>query len=137
MEVGISSTTTKDFSLYENLTNDAEAILKARLLKCKSPSDDPPDERQWLKREAHDRWDGADGHIRSAIVNHHIRVKIVTGEVHRHRRVSHEHPAAHFTIHPLRDPCERWFRSHYDRGFSQDSTQYQICLMYNSNKNVL
>lgn len=58
--------------IAENLTNDAEAVLEARLLKCKRPADDSSDGRQRLKREADDLWDGADGHIRSAVIYHHI-----------------------------------------------------------------
>lgn len=113
-----------------NLTNDAEAILKAGLLKCKSPSDDSCDGRQRLKREANNWSNGADGHIGSAVIGHHIRVEIITGEVHRHRRISHKHPAAHFTIHPLRDSWKRPFRSHYDRGLqsTQHSTKSVYCI---------
>ncbi len=98
------------FSLYEfseNLTNDAEAVLEARLLKCKRPADDSSDGRQRQQREADDRWNGTDGHVRSAVIHHHIRVEIITGKIHRHRWVSHNHPAAHFTVHPLRNTCVR------------------------------
>ncbi len=93
--------------ISENLTNDAEAVLEARLLKCKRPADDSSDGRQRQQREADDRWNGADGHVRSAVIHHHIRVEIITGKIHRHRWVSHNHPATHFTVHPLRNTCVR------------------------------
>lgn len=89
------------------LTNEAEAILEARLFQSESPPDHSTECGQRLQGGSQCVWDVTDGHVRASIVHHHIGVEVVAGELNRGSRVAHVHFSVKFSIRPLRLSCEK------------------------------
>lgn len=89
-----------------SLTNNAEAILEARLLQSKRPPDHTTKGWKRLQWGSNRGWDVTDGDIGTAIIYHNVWVEIIAGEIHWRRRVAHIYSSIHFTIHPLWLSCK-------------------------------
>lgn len=83
------------------LTDDAEAVLVARLLQGEGPANDSSQGVQQPQGGPQGLVDVTDGHVRPSLVGYHVRVQVVVTELLSLNRVPNKHSAIHFSVHSL------------------------------------
>lgn len=86
----------------KDLTDDAKAVLIVGLLEGKRPADGSSQSRKRLKWWTDAGRDAADSDVRSTVIGHHVRVKVIVGELNRRWRIPNIHSAVHLPVHSLR-----------------------------------